>query len=98
MSCKALHPTGLDELINLSCVQGHPTPVALEPCASGKAAVLTLIVRMPTGGQEHTATGQSGLAIASALVSLGTLCKSDTIKEDGKSDCWKPSSHPGTCI
>uniref|UniRef100_V5HAB2 Putative attractin n=2 Tax=Ixodes ricinus TaxID=34613 RepID=V5HAB2_IXORI len=76
--------------------QGHPTPVALEPCASGKAAVLSLIVRLPTGGQEHTATGQSGLAIASALVSLGTLCK--TIKEDGKSDCWKPSSHPGTCI
>lgn len=79
-------------------VQVHPTPVALEPCASGKAAVLTLIVRMPTGGQEHTATGQSGLAIASALVSLGTLCKTDAIKEDGKSDCWKPSSHPGTCI
>lgn len=70
--------------------------MALEPCASGKAAVLSLIVRLPTGGQEHTATGQSGLAIASALVSLGTLCK--TIKEDGKSDCWKPSSHPGTCI
>ncbi|XP_064465607.1 attractin-like protein 1 isoform X2 [Ornithodoros turicata] len=79
--------------------QSHPTPVALEPCASGKAAVLTLIVRMPTGGLQHTATGQSGIAIASALVSLGTLCKTDaTIKEDGKSDCWKPSSHPGTCI
>lgn len=79
--------------------QSHPTPVALEPCASGRAAVLTLIVRMPTGGRRRTATGQSGIAIASALVSLGTLCKTDaTIKEDGKSDCWKPSSHPGTCI
>lgn len=91
-------PDGSSKQFQDGMKQGHPTPVALEPCASGKAAVLTLIVRMPTGGQEHTATGQSGLAIASALVSLGTLCKSDTIKEDGKSDCWKPSSHPGTCI
>lgn len=27
----------------------NPTPIALEPCGSGKAAVLSLIVRLPTG-------------------------------------------------
>lgn len=51
----------------------NPTPVALEPCSTGKAAVLSLIVRLPTGGTGNVPAGQTGLAIASALVSLGTL-------------------------
>lgn len=28
----------------------NPTPIAFEPCMNNKAAVLSLIVRMPTGG------------------------------------------------
>lgn len=51
----------------------NPTPVALEPCATGKAAVLSLIVRLPSGGNQRSPAGQTGLAIASALVSLGSV-------------------------
>ncbi|XP_015904894.1 attractin-like protein 1 isoform X2 [Parasteatoda tepidariorum] len=78
----------------------HPTPIALEPCSGGKAAVLSLIVRLPPGEEEYTPAGQSGLGIASALVSLGTLCKgnTDVIKESCKLDSWKTSSNSSTCI
>lgn len=40
---------------------GRPTPVALEPCSAGKAAVISLIVRLPR--QDHSSavpSGQSG--------------------------------------
>ncbi|XP_053204126.1 attractin-like protein 1 [Panonychus citri] len=50
-----------------------PTPIALEPCATNKAAVLSLILRLPSGGSSTVPPGQTGLAIGSALVSLGTL-------------------------
>ncbi|XP_074598114.1 attractin-like protein dsd isoform X2 [Brevipalpus obovatus] len=50
-----------------------PTPIALEPCATGKAAVLSLILRLPTGGSRTVPPGQTGLAIGSALVSLGSM-------------------------
>lgn len=43
---------------------GAPSPIALEPCAGGGAAVLSLLVRLPAGGL-------AGLAAASALVTLG---------------------------
>lgn len=80
--------------------QCHPTPIALEPCSGGKAAVLSLIVRLPPGEGQYTPPGQSGLGIASALVSLGTLCKgnNDVIKETSKLDSWKTSSNSSTCI
>ncbi|KAG5869328.1 hypothetical protein JTB14_005136 [Gonioctena quinquepunctata] len=49
-----------------------PSPIALEPCSGSRAAVLSLLVRLPTGGESYTPRGQSaGLAIASALVTLG---------------------------
>lgn len=51
----------------------NPTPIALEPCSAGKAAILSLIIRLPTGGTGAVPPGQTGLAVASALVSLGTL-------------------------
>ena len=35
----------------------NPTPIALEPCATGKAAILSLIVRLPTGGMNCTPAG-----------------------------------------
>jgi hypothetical protein len=51
----------------------NPTPIALEPCSAGKAAILSLIIRLPTGGTGAVPPGQTGLAVASAIVSLGTL-------------------------
>ncbi|KAM3959859.1 LOW QUALITY PROTEIN: attractin-like protein dsd [Aphomia sociella] len=49
---------------------GVPAPVALEPCRGGRAAVLSLLVRLPTGGSGR-APPLGGLAVASALVTLG---------------------------
>lgn len=49
----------------------NPTPIALEPCNKNRAAVLSLILRLPTGGTGEVPIGQTGVAIASALVSLG---------------------------
>jgi len=49
----------------------RPSPIALEPCVGNRAAVLTLIVRMPTGGHSYAPPGLPGIAIASSLVTLG---------------------------
>ncbi|XP_063629791.1 attractin [Cydia splendana] len=49
---------------------GVPAPVALEPCLGSRAAVLSLLVRLPTGGTGR-APPLGGLAVASALVTLG---------------------------
>ncbi|XP_075150287.1 attractin-like protein 1 [Haematobia irritans] len=49
-----------------------PSHIALEPCSGNRAAVLSLLVRLPTGGLQHAPAGQpAGLAVASALVTLG---------------------------
>ncbi|XP_069690268.1 attractin-like protein 1 isoform X2 [Periplaneta americana] len=62
-----------------------PSPIALEPCCGNRAAVLSLLVRLPTGGEVFTPSGQSGLAIASALVTLGNPRKV-SIDPTGKAD------------
>jgi len=49
----------------------RPSPIALEPCAGNRAAVLSLVVRMPTGGHSFAPPGTPGIAIASSLVTLG---------------------------
>merc|ERR550519_288165 len=49
----------------------RPSPIALEPCAGNRAAVLTLLVRMPTGGSSYAPPGVPGIALASSLVTLG---------------------------
>ena len=51
----------------------RPSPIALEPCVSNRAAVLSLIVRMPTGGKSYAPNGYTGIAIASSLVTLGMI-------------------------
>lgn len=80
-----------------------PSPIALEPCYGNRAAVLSLLVRLPTGGEPYVSKGQSaGLAIASALVTLGNPRKLsiDQVKADGK--CAKSrktqSQHPDSCL
>ncbi len=49
-----------------------PAPISLEPHAgSHKSAVLSLVIQLPCGDDDYTPYGQTGLAIGSALVSLG---------------------------
>ncbi|KAB7494399.1 Attractin-like protein 1 [Armadillidium nasatum] len=55
----------------------NPSPISLEPCAGNRAAVLSLLVELPTGNRRFTSPGHpGGLAVASALVSLGPPRKS----------------------
>ena len=49
----------------------RPSPIALEPCEGNRAAVLSLIVRLPTGGKPYAPPGYTGIAVASSLVTLG---------------------------
>ena len=59
----------------LTLFQKHrPSPIALEPCVGNRAAVLSLVVRLPTGGKPFTPNGYTGIAVASSLVTLGTFC------------------------
>lgn len=71
----------------------NPTPVALEPCYNNKAAVLSLIVRLPTGGTGEIPVGQTGIAIASALVSLGPIEQKmhDNIKNNSNKKTNNPA-------
>jgi len=48
-------------------------PVAFEPLSCHKAAVLTVIVRLPTGDDEFSPPDQCGIAIGSSLVTLGSF-------------------------
>lgn len=80
-----------------------PSPIALEPCYGNRAAVLSLLVRLPTGGNPYTVKGQSaGLAIASALVTLGNPRKLsiDQVKTDTKGGKVRKSQsqHPDSCL
>ena len=45
--------------------------MAFEPLSCHKATVLSVIVRLPTGDDEFSPPDQSGIAIGSALVTLG---------------------------
>ncbi|KAG7168510.1 Attractin-like [Homarus americanus] len=88
----------------------NPSPIALEPCCGNRAAVLSLLVQLPTGGEPYTPIGHpGGLAIASTLVTLGnprkcsndpiTLAKGDVNKNKTSRGKQPYSSHsPDTCI
>lgn len=57
----------------------NPSPIALEPCCGSRAAVLSLLVQLPTGTELYTPIGHpGGLAIASTLVTLGNPRKSSS--------------------
>nr|XP_027236608.1 attractin-like protein 1 [Penaeus vannamei] len=80
------------------------------PCSGNRAAVLSLLVQLPTGGEPFTPPGHpGGLAIASTLVTLGnprkcssdpiTLTKGDVNKNKALRGKQPYSSHsPDTCI
>ncbi|XP_041767179.1 attractin [Anopheles merus] len=76
-----------------------PSPIALEPCEGNRAAVLSLLVRLPTGGLQHSPPGQSaGLAVASALVTLGNPRRSSIEHPKEPKTKRKQSQHPDSCI
>uniref|UniRef100_A0A7N8Y458 Attractin-like 1b n=1 Tax=Mastacembelus armatus TaxID=205130 RepID=A0A7N8Y458_9TELE len=88
------------EQIDLFFFQGAPKPVAMEPCAGGKAAVFTVLMRLPSGPSDLPPPGQSGLIIASALIDISQQKPTD-FKD--KSQSLKnrkplPPAHQGTCV
>ncbi|XP_075873544.1 attractin-like [Nelusetta ayraudi] len=81
-------------------VKSVPKPIALEPCFGNKAAVLSIFVRLPRGTGGIPPPGQSGLAVASALVDVSQqMCAGYKEKSGGlRSRKQQPSAQPSTCI
>ena len=46
----------------------RPSPIALEPCNGNRAAVLSLIVRMPTGGHSYAPPGIPGILLDKKVI------------------------------
>ncbi|XP_010783027.1 attractin-like protein 1 [Notothenia coriiceps] len=87
-------------LENLNPEFGAPKPVAMEPCSGGKAAVLTVLMRLPSGLSDLPPPGQSGLIVASALIDISQQKASDfKDKSHGlKNRKAHHPSHQGTCV
>ncbi|XP_060696082.1 attractin [Hemiscyllium ocellatum] len=77
-----------------------PKPIALEPCFGNKAAILSIFVRLPRGVGGIPPPGQSGLAVASALVDISQQKSMDHKEKSGAVRNRKhlPPAQPGTCI
>uniref|UniRef100_A0A8C5IAJ7 Attractin n=1 Tax=Gouania willdenowi TaxID=441366 RepID=A0A8C5IAJ7_GOUWI len=81
-------------------VKSVPKPIALEPCFGNKAAVLSIFVRLPRGTGGIPPPGQSGLAVASALVDVSQqMCVGYKDKSGGlRNRKQQPTAQPSTCI
>ncbi|XP_073690226.1 attractin [Garra rufa] len=81
-------------------VKSVPKPIALEPCFGNKAAVLSIFVRLPRAPGGIPPPGQSGLAVASALVDVSQqMCLGYKEKSGGlRSRKQQPLAQPATCI
>lgn len=81
-------------------IEGPPKPVAMEPCSGGKAAVLTVLLCLPRGPSGVPPPGQSGIAIASALIDTSQQKPMDfKEKNQGlKNRKALPTTHQGTCV
>uniref|UniRef100_A0A8C4HYP1 Attractin like 1 n=1 Tax=Dicentrarchus labrax TaxID=13489 RepID=A0A8C4HYP1_DICLA len=81
-------------------LDGAPKPVAMEPCSGGKAAVLTVLVRLPSGPSGLPPPGQSGLIVASALIDISQQKPTDFKDKSQASKNRKalPPAHQGTCV
>ncbi|XP_072523042.1 attractin-like protein 1 [Salminus brasiliensis] len=81
-------------------IEGPPKPVAMEPCSGGKAAVLTVLLCLPRGPSGVPPPGQSGIAIASALIDTSQQKPMDfKEKNQGlKNRKALPTAHQGTCV
>ena len=73
----------------------RPSPIALEPCEGNRAAVLSLIVRLPTGGRPHAPPGYTGIAVASSLVTLGSQRKPSSAADGGAAKVEDPKARKG---
>lgn len=55
---------GCNEVSNCTSLRKRkkdcPSPIALEPCSGNRAAVLSLLVRLPTCDEAYAPSGQSG--------------------------------------
>ncbi|RMC01361.1 hypothetical protein DUI87_22150 [Hirundo rustica rustica] len=84
------------------CLAGRtvPKPIALEPCFGNKAAVLSVFVRLPRGLGGIPPPGQSGLAVASALVDISQQMPIAYKEKSGaiRNRKQQPPAQPGTCI
>uniref|UniRef100_A0A8C6TGZ4 Attractin-like 1b n=1 Tax=Neogobius melanostomus TaxID=47308 RepID=A0A8C6TGZ4_9GOBI len=79
---------------------GVPKPVAVEPCSGGKAAVLTVLMRLPSGSAALPPPGQSGIIVASALIDISQQKPSD-FKDKSmalKNRKALAPTHQGTCV
>ncbi|XP_062852126.1 attractin isoform X1 [Trichomycterus rosablanca] len=81
-------------------VKAVPKPIALEPCFGNKAAVLSIFIRLPRGPDGVPTPGQSGLAVASALVDVSQqMCVGYKEKTGGlRNRKQQPVAQPATCI
>uniref|UniRef100_A0AAY4ETR7 Attractin n=1 Tax=Denticeps clupeoides TaxID=299321 RepID=A0AAY4ETR7_9TELE len=81
-------------------VKTVPKPITLEPCYGNKAAVLSIFVRLPRGLGGIPPPGQSGFAVASALVDISQqTCLGYKEKSGGlRSRKQQPLAQPATCI
>ncbi|CAC5410801.1 Attractin,Attractin-like protein 1 [Mytilus coruscus] len=76
--------------------KGGTKPVAIQPLSGHKAAILSLIVLLPTGDEDLTPSGSSGVAIASALITMGHHRKQSLEHTKGEKTKYKKpfsSSH-----
>lgn len=65
----------------MSQLTSKPSAVAIEPLSGSKAAVLTLLIQLPFGDGEFAPSGQSGMAVGSALIAIGKfISKSSLVK------------------
>ncbi|KAK1175385.1 attractin-like isoform X1 [Acipenser oxyrinchus oxyrinchus] len=81
-------------------IKSVPKPITLEPCLGNKAAVLSIFVRLPRGSGGIPPPGQSGLAVASALVDVSQQMPLAYKEKSGATRNRKhqPQAQPGTCI
>uniref|UniRef100_UPI00398E6C21 attractin isoform X3 n=1 Tax=Pristiophorus japonicus TaxID=55135 RepID=UPI00398E6C21 len=81
-------------------IKSIPKPIALEPCFGNKAAILSIFVRLPRGLGGIPPPGQSGLAVASALVDISQQKSMDHKEKSGAVRNRKhlPPAQPATCI
>ncbi|XP_015671302.1 attractin-like protein 1 [Protobothrops mucrosquamatus] len=81
-------------------LEGSPKPIAIEPCSGNKAAVLTVFLCLPRGSLGVPPPGQSGLAIASALIDISqqkpSECKDKSLGIRNRKHHL--STRQGTCV
>ncbi|MGH0168986.1 UNVERIFIED_CONTAM: hypothetical protein FKN15_071494 [Acipenser sinensis] len=81
-------------------LEGASKPIAVEPCSGNKAAVLTVFMCLPRGSSEAPPPGQSGLAIASALIDISQQKPMDCKEKSSgvRNRKQPPPTHQGTCV